>query len=196
MTMARPRGAEVIARQLGCLPPAGRRPGRGPIRTATSSHPAADRRRAAGRTGKTARAAQAATLSRPGTIRTVAEPTAPTATGTVTASLAGAVAVGGQGVRPAGDLAALVKSGRAGPRGTGRWPIGRASRPQAPAIDGSRQNKLRPGPAATTCWSRCRRSTTPAGRRGAGAPGGQRRTAATGPGWETTRALISAGLRR
>src|SRR6266851_256771 len=195
MTMAHPRGAEVIARQLGCLPPAGRRPGRGPIRTATSSQPAADRRQAAGRTGKTAGATQAARLSRPGTIRTVAEPTGPTDTGTVTGSLAGAVAVGGQGVRPAGDLAALVKSGRAGPRGTGRWPIGWASRPPATVIDGSRQNRPRPGPAATTCWSRCHRSTTPAGRRAAGVPGGQRRTAVTGPGWETTRALISAGLR-
>src|SRR5258708_29740209 len=133
MTMAHPRGAEVIALQLGCLPPAGRRPGRGPIRTATSSHPAADRRQAAGRTGKTARAAQPAGLSRPGTTRTVAEPTAPTATGTVTASLAGAVAVGGPGVRPAGDLAALVQSGRAGPRGTGRRPIPRATPPQATA---------------------------------------------------------------
>src|SRR5258706_12049513 len=117
MTREPPCGADVIGRHLGCLPPAGRRPGRGPIRTATSSHPAADRRQAAGRTGKTARAAQPAGLSRPGTTRTVAEPTAPTVTGTVTGSLAGAVAVGGQGVRPAGDLAAMVKSRRARPRG-------------------------------------------------------------------------------
>src|SRR5262245_45024221 len=178
MTMANPRPAEVITRLPGDLDRVGLRAGTGLTRALRPGVLMTVTRRPGGRRQAGRRPAR-------GRIRT--------ATRSLPVTDRRQMACQAQDGQHGEDLASWAKGGPAGRRRTGRGPTDWVTRLGAVAMAGSHLNTRRPGPAATTRLSPCHRSMTPAGHMAAGAPGGQRRTATTGTGWGTTRALIVAG---